>query len=727
MPEDVRDREALLRRLGRWYGEQRLAVAWTITNKAAAPDDPRPKQVMTRAWQHTRPLATGDAGAAVFGRGLTSNPALVLRPSNLVGFECDGREDLAAIEELGLPATITVQSSAPCKRHYWFRPPARLETLPYVAFRFESGQVNADTNRYFLPPPAIHPSGAAYSFLPGHGPDEIEIAELPAEAYAECVRRAQRGEQPYHEPLQVDLDGKVEVGRRHDIIFRFACAMRRWTSSEDEILRAALAYNERHCEPPMSERRVRSQVLGALKIAARAPDADEVELRRKADGFRREFLAGNVQPSPAAGKEKASASKRRRQLRRRAASAIMARPVEWLVENVVALRTLSLLAGVGGLGKSILALAWAAEVTQEGSNVLIVSYEDAAEEVIRPRFEALGGDLDRLFELSIDPLEGSISFPLDLNELVRHATETGARLIVIDPVSASIDIKLDAHKDRDMRVVLGQLAKLAEQLNLAVVMIAHLNKAPGADPYLRINGSTAFYNASRSVLTVTRDPNEDAHRLVAHHKSNYGMLAPVERWRLETVEVPSASGPLVVARLVFLEVAIDVSRDDVLLPPAAGEKRGEAEALILAELAQGRRPSADVKSAGMSTGISDRTIKRAAAELQIVVEEETTASGRVTFWSLPDWLRDRANPYITDVGPTPPEHRDQAENGGRAKGSGHEPEIGLGPTPDGCPHPRQWLARDGVWRCAACDPPAFPAEVLEQRDPYTHFPEGDTR
>jgi hypothetical protein len=31
--------------------------------------------------------------------------------------------------------------------------------------------------------------------------------------------------------------------------------------------------------------------------------------------------------------------------------------------------------------------------------------------------------------------------------------------------------------------VLGQLAKLAERLHLAVVMIAHLNKAPAADPY----------------------------------------------------------------------------------------------------------------------------------------------------------------------------------------------------------------------------------------------------
>ena len=67
---------------------------------------------------------------------------------------------------------------------------------------------------------------------------------------------------------------------------------------------------------------------------------------------------------------------------------------------MVPIGTLTLVAGVGGLGKSALALAWAAEVTREGSNVLVVSYEDAAEQVIRPRFEALEGDLERLYELS---------------------------------------------------------------------------------------------------------------------------------------------------------------------------------------------------------------------------------------------------------------------------------------------------------------------------------------
>jgi AAA domain/Bifunctional DNA primase/polymerase, N-terminal/Primase C terminal 1 (PriCT-1) len=708
------ERKALLRRLGRWYGEQRLAIAWTSTNRAAAPDDMRAKQVTTQAWQHTRPLADGEVGETVFGRGLNSNPVVVLRTSNLFGFECDSEQDLQAIESLGLPPTITVRSSAPYKRHFWFRPPPGLEAVPYTAFRFESGKVNADTERYLLCPPALHPSGAVYSFLPGLGPGEVEIAELPLDTYNACVARWQNGRRVERERLRVDPDAKVEVGNRHDAVFRFACALRRWTSSEEEILAAAIEYDRRHCDPPMGEQRVRSQVRGAMKMAARPPDPEELELRREAEEFLREFLNGKVEPPH----EKPSTSKRRRELRRRATSAIAARPVEWLVANVVPLGTLSLVAGVGGLGKSALALAWAAEVTREGSNALVVSYEDAAEQVIRPRFEALDGDLERLFELSIDPLEGSISFPLDLDELNRHAIETEARLIVIDPVSASLDIKLDAHKDRDMRVVLGQLAKLAERLDLAIVMIAHLNKAPGADPYLRINGSTAFYNAARSVLTVTRDGDEDAHRLVAHHKSNYGMLAPVERWRLETVEVPSESGPLVVARLVFLEVADDVSRDDVLLPPAVPEKRSEAEALIMVELAEGRRLSSEVKAAGVETGISAATMKRAATELEVVVEEETTDSGRVTFWALPDWLGGRLTPSHSQAEPTPPAPHEQAKNRVGSGGSAHEAETGDEPTPAVChKHPGvgSWLARDRVWRCRGCEPPAFPGEILEER------------
>jgi AAA domain len=280
--------------------------------------------------------------------------------------------------------------------------------------------------------------------------------------------------------------------------------------------------------------------------------------------------------------------------------------------------------------------------------------------------------------LYVEGLAEGVFFPTDLPELERHVRETRAQMILIDPVSAAIDLKLDAHRDQDVRVVLGQLARLAKEERLAVLQNAHLNKTPSADPYLRINGSTAFYNASRSVVTVTPDPEEpDRHRLVAHHKSNYGPLAEVERWRIAPKEIAASEGePIEVMTIEFVEVAEGVSREDVLTGTRGRDKFAEAEALLLSELARGRRLSAEVKAAGLREGLSERTIKRAAQELELVVEEEATESGRVTYWSLPGGVGPGPS---THIWPDPPKAHNQAVNGG----SGQNAERGDGPTPSG--------------------------------------------
>jgi hypothetical protein len=675
------DREALLRRLGRWYGEQRFAVAWTATNKPTSPGDMRLKQVTTRGWQHTRPLGGGHAGETLFGRGLTCNPAGVVRASAALALECDSEEDLAAIVELGLPATITVRSSAAYKRHFWFRPPSPLETLPFVAFRFESGKVNADSERYLLLPPAIHPSGAVYSFLPGLGPGEIELAEFPVPAYSECVQRSQNGAREQRERLQVDPAAKVPVGDRHDAVFRFACAMRRWTSSEEEIIASALTWNERHCDPPMSEQRVRSQVRGAMKMQERPPDPDELELRRQAEEFEREFLAGELKPNDVPIREvpppPQGSKSRRRAVARRALREVEIERVELIDGTPLPIGTTTSLVGIGGLGKSALSLTYAKKVTDAGDAVLVITYEDAAGAVIRPRFEALGGDVDKLYVLSVDPADGDVTFPTDLPEIDRHVRETGARLLIVDPVSASIDLKLDTHRDQDVRSVLGQMAKLAERERLANLIVGHLNKSPGSDPYLRIGGSGAFFNAARVVLTVTPDPADpDWLRIVTAHKANYGAVPKPERWRVVVKEINSPAGMIDVMTLEFVEIADDIRREDVLAPPPSPEKRSEAEALIMVELAQGRRLSADVKATGARADISAATMKRAAAELEVVVEEEPTASGRVTFWSLPQALGGRISPLNPDGEPTPPEPHNQAGSGGSA----HISDVGAEPT-----------------------------------------------
>jgi AAA domain len=88
------------------------------------------------------------------------------------------------------------------------------------------------------------------------------------------------------------------------------------------------------------------------------------------------------------------------------ASDIVAQPVRWLWPGRIARGKVTMLAGDPGVGKSQLALAIAAIVTTagefpvdgaraDGGSVIIFSAEDAADDTIRPRPEAVGADLER--------------------------------------------------------------------------------------------------------------------------------------------------------------------------------------------------------------------------------------------------------------------------------------------------------------------------------------------
>ncbi len=305
-------------------------------------------------------------------------------------------------------------------------------------------------------------------------------------------------------------------------------------------------------------------------------------------------------------------------------------------------------------------------------------------------------------------LDGSVSFPTDLGELDRHVRETEARAVLIDPVSASIDLKLDAHKDQDVRVVLGQLAHLAERERLAVVMNAHLNKAPSADPYLRINGSTAFYNAARSVLTVTRDPEEpDWHRLVAHHKSNYGPLAPVERWRVVPKTVATDGGPIEVMTMEFVEIADDVSREDVLAAGTGRHRearrggrvpRGRARRRRLARLgrARGRSPA----RSGSRSGRCDARRSRSSRSSTSGADSRRRPGGGSPVMPTPlpepwhDWTDRMDTGVAASPSPVMPTIR----------------EVGTTARIRACGSP---VTAPGA--ACECEPPAFPGEVLEER------------
>ena len=325
-------------------------------------------------------------------------------------------------------------------------------------------------------------------------------------------------------------------------------------------------------------------------------------------------------------------------------SQAVSRQTRWLVPGLIPLRFLTLVAGVGGLGKSTWLLGLAAEgsVAAEPWETIYVSFEDTADEVLRPRLEAAGGDPERVHELVLtdaDSLE-SFSLPRDVDELQALVRSCSARLVVIDPIVAAVDAKLDAYKDQHVRQVLAQLWRISREEDCAITMVGHLNRVPSTDAYLRIANSMAFWNGSRSVVLITGDGEDEQNgsRLVAQRKANLARLAPVQRHRLEEIVLPDTVDPetgqaIVTSRMTFVEIADDVASADIL-GPAKPTKTETAETLLEALLADEEwHESSSVKQLLTAAGYSDRTTQRAAKDLG--VEDDRRGFPSVTWWRLP--------------------------------------------------------------------------------------------
>ncbi|WP_201358647.1 AAA family ATPase [Mycobacterium paraintracellulare] len=221
--------------------------------------------------------------------------------------------------------------------------------------------------------------------------------------------------------------------------------------------------------------------------------------------------------------------------------------VSWLWPGRVPLGKLVTLDGDPGLGKSTLALTMAATITRGGhwpdgtrcdhpGGVLVMSAEDGLADTIRPRLDAAGADVTRVHSVNGRRLTDMELEPLWLSEsgVLRDAIEkTSARLLIIDVLMAYLSG--DAHKDQDVRRILGPLARVADETACTMLLLRHLNKAKGSDPLYRGGGSIGIVGAARSGLLVAPDPDDNDVRVLTSVKHN--LAARAKSWAFRVVAV----------------------------------------------------------------------------------------------------------------------------------------------------------------------------------------------
>jgi hypothetical protein len=241
-------------------------------------------------------------------------------------------------------------------------------------------------------------------------------------------------------------------------------------------------------------------------------------------------------------------------------------------------------------------------------SVLFLSANDSIADTLRPRLEAHGADLQKIFFA-----DEVTDLRHDLARLEETLDEIpDCRLLVVDPVTAFVGPS-DSHYHTIVRKVLAPLGEIAARRKIAILAVTHLRKNTGR-VIQSAAGSMGFAAAARTVWTVCRDPADATRNLLLPVKNNVGPLslglaysistdtdvdAPIIHWQPESIA----------------NTAEDIVQSTTKSRgPAADDRRhaGEWLKLVLADRPQ---ESWRILREGKENGFSGRTLQRALHEI----------------------------------------------------------------------------------------------------------------
>lgn len=200
---------------------------------------------------------------------------------------------------------------------------------------------------------------------------------------------------------------------------------------------------------------------------------------------------------------------------------VEARPVDWLLPNLLARGEITILAGEAGAGKTTLALEIAHALTstdvtmgerpQAQARVVWLHF-DHSEGRIREKYEATYGEepAEAFMTPNMEKLEGAGMLRLTPENVPLWASMLkafGAECVIVDTMNDWLGCD-DTDKEAKVRPLMNALRQLVEQTGVALLAIHHPNKASTLRRVTALANSYVF-GAKADTVALLADPDDE--------------------------------------------------------------------------------------------------------------------------------------------------------------------------------------------------------------------------
>jgi 5S rRNA maturation endonuclease (ribonuclease M5)/archaellum biogenesis ATPase FlaH len=280
--------------------------------------------------------------------------------------------------------------------------------------------------------------------------------------------------------------------------------------------------------------------------------------------------------------------------------------IDWLINPYIARKKLTILEGDPGIGKSFLALHYAAKLSLSGITSLIITLEDGLGDTVKPRLESLNANLKNI----IAPIETFSLRDEGIDKLENILREEKPALVIVDTLTAASG-GLNNNQADQMRPFMLSLSNLSENYNCAFLILRHLNKKSEVQDEYRGSGSIDISGAVRSILQATKDKNDSDLIKVKHVKCNIAKKGEPFGFKI-------------------INGVFELAGE--LLPEPPTKKIEIAVEFLAKELSQGPVPSTLINAKAETLGFSCATLARA-RKLIGIKTDKVTGEGN-PYWTM---------------------------------------------------------------------------------------------